>query len=266
MDARFHGLMQAAWRGRLAEFEEILDRSPSLVTDRSSCSHPTVLQFVVLDGAAEKVPEAQRFVSALVSRGARLDEPLVAAASVGSLDMTERLLVAGAPVEACTPWTPLEESVYWAHRDLSARLREIGALVRSLRVAAGLNDVSATASYLDGQSVRKGAGPVRFPWGTDSEHDSDVLNQALVIAAKNDATDSLTLLIEAGADVNSFPPGVHEGGSALHLAAMLGRDAAVEILLDAGADRTVPDPKHGSDPSGWARHGGFELLATRLAR
>ena len=85
MDARFHGLMQAAWRGRLAEFEEILDRTPSLVTDRSSCSHPTVLQFVGLDGGTEKIPDAHRFVSALVSRGARLDEPLVAAASIGSL-------------------------------------------------------------------------------------------------------------------------------------------------------------------------------------
>lgn len=266
MDERFHSVMQAAWRGRLAEFERLLDQTPSLVTDRSSCSHPTLLQFVVLDGGTDKIPDAQGFVSTLVARGAELDEPLVAAASIGSVSMADTLLTAGASIEACSPWTPLEESVYWAHQDLSAELRRRGALVRSLRIAAGLNDAASTESLVGGRSLVDRAGPVRFPWGTKSSNDSDVLNQALVIAAKNDAVDTLGLLIEAGADVNVFPPGIHEGGGALHLAAMLGRGAAVEILLDAGADPTLKDPEHQSTPAGWAKHGGFGALAGRLAQ
>lgn len=264
MDARFHSVMKAAWQGDLSAFEALLDEEPALVTARSSCSHPTLLQFVVLDGATGKVDRPEAFAAALIDRGAILDEPLVAAASVGSQQLTAFLLGAGAPIEACAPWTPLEEAVYWAHGELQADLRERGAAVASLRCAAGLGDVGRTESFLSREGAPRDLEAVRFPWGTPSHEPQDVLDQALVIAAKNGSVDTVGLLVDAGADVGAFPPGIHEGGSAIHLAAMYGHGGVVDQLIAAGADPAAPDPKHHADAAGWASHGGFPVLAERL--
>jgi len=40
--------------------------------------------------------------------------------------------------------------------------------------------------------------------------------------------------------------------TALHLAAAFGHADVVRLLLAAGADRTIHDSKHDSDPAGWA--------------
>ncbi len=160
MDARFQPIMLAAWSGRLEEFVSLLVRSPDLVTARSSCSHPTLLQFLVLDGGEGKIAEPERFMRVLVDRGADLNEPIVAAASIGSEPMASFLLAAGAMVESGAPWTPLEESVYWAHSDLSFWLRSVhGAQVLSLRAAAGLGEVAEMERFLDGDLPAPGAGP-----------------------------------------------------------------------------------------------------------
>lgn len=203
-------------------------------------------------------------MEALIKRGADLEEPTVAAASMGSIPIISFLLSNGAPLESGAPWTPLEEAVYWAHRDLADDLRQRGAEVRSLRVAAGLGDFERINRFLkEGQPE---AGPVRFPWGTPSTDPQYVLDQALVIAAKNDQVAAVQALLKGGADVNAFPPGIHENGAALHLAAMLGHIDVVRALLDAGADPALPDPEHQSTPAGWARHGGFSDVADHLER
>ncbi|NNF12083.1 MAG: hypothetical protein HKN72_02600 [Gemmatimonadetes bacterium] len=265
MDSRFRPAMAAAWAGASTRFTGILDADPSLVTARSSCSHPTLLQFVVLDGGLGKMPQAPAFVRALIERGADLEEPLVAAASIGSRPMVELLIEAGAPIEACAPWTPLEESVYWAHEDLSRfLLLEHGARVPSLRAAAGLGALSEIEQFLSGSSPHGGAGPVRFPWGSPSTDPQDVLDQALVIAAKNGRAEAARLLIEHGARPDAQPPGIHEKGGALHLAALFGRGDIVELLIAAGASPDARDPEHQATPAGWARHGGHTELADRL--
>ncbi len=265
MDSTFHPAVEAAWRGDIERFVDILDARPQLVTARSSCSHPTLLQFVALDGGSGKIPGPIAFARALIDRGAPLAEPLVAAASVGAREIFDCILSAGAPLEAGAPWTPLEEAVYWAHTAFAEYLwRELGAMVRSLRAAAGLGSVALTASYFDGDNLRPRAGPVRFPWGERSKETRDVLNQALVIAAKNGRVATARLLLQHGAEVNAMPPGVHERGSALHLAALLGRADIVTMLLDHGGDRSLRDPEHGATPAGWARHAGFDVLARHL--
>lgn len=265
MDSRFRPLMLAAWNGSVEEFVSLLDGTPELVTGRSSCSHPTLLQFVVLDGGAGKIAEPERYMRVLVDRGADLSEPLVAAASIGSQPMSSFLLAAGALIESGAPWTPLEESVYWAHAGHSSWLRaRHGAKVLSLRAAAGLGELEEMERFLDSDGPVQGAGPVRFPWGSSSEEPQDVLDQALVIAAKNGQPQAVRRLLGRGAEANAFPPGVHERGSALHLAAMFGHREVVDLLLEAGADPSRRDPEHGSSASGWAEHGDQPEVAAFL--
>lgn len=265
MDSRFQPVISAAWAGDIDRFVALLDADRSLVTARSSCSHPTLLQFVVLDGGTGKIPQADVFARALIERGAELEEPLVAAASIGSHSMVELVLGAGAPIEACAPWTSLEESVYWAHGDLSRILRsEHGARIASLRAAAGLGDLDRMSRFLTASGPSDDAGPVRFPWGSPSADPQDVLDQALVIAAKNDQQAAVERLLDAGARPDALPPGIHEQGAALHLAAMCGLTRMVEVLLRRGASPDLRDPEHRATPSGWAEYGGHSDLSARL--
>jgi Ankyrin repeats (3 copies) len=267
VDSRFQSAMAAAWAGRIDHFCGLLDTEAALATARSSSSHPTLLQFVVLDGGVGKISQPEAFARALIDRGAELEGPLVAAASIGSRPMTDLLLSAGAAVESSAPWTPLEESVYWAHSELSRILREEHeARVPSLRAAAGLGDLSEMTRFFRDGAPAEEAGPVRYPWGTPSNDPQDVLDQALVIAAKNDEGEALELLITSGAQVDALPPGIHEEGGALHLAAMLGRGEVVDLLLSAGADPKKRDSAHQATPSAWAKHGGFSRIAERLSR
>jgi ankyrin repeat protein len=53
--------------------------------------------------------------------------------------------------------------------------------------------------------------------------------------------------------------------TALHLAAQSGQAAAVETLLELGADPTIQDVIHGGTPAGWARSCGHHSLAQRLS-
>jgi len=266
VDPRFQSVMRAARAGRLEEFVALLDGSPDLVTARSTCGHPTLLQFVVLEGGEGKIAQPEGFMRVLAVRGADLSGPLVAATSIGSEPMASFLLAAGATIESGTPWTPLEESVYWAHTGLSAWLRSThGAEVLSLRAAAGLGETGEMERFLRGNRPAPNAGPVRFPWGSPSADPQDVLDQALVITAKNGHSVAVQRLLDCGADPNAFPPGVHERGSALHVAAMSGHKEIVKVLLESGADPSRRDPEHRSTPAGWAQHGGHPEIAAFLA-
>lgn len=267
MDDAFLPAMVAAWGGDLDGFVSILDNDRGLASRPSSCSHPTLLQFVVLDGGMGKIPGGMDFARALIKRGAGLDEPVVAAASIGAREFVDFLLDAGARLEACAPWTPLEESVYWGHVELAEHLwRDKGAEIPSLRAAAGLGALPQLRAYIESGPSPEATGSVRFPWGHCSDDPQDILDQALVIAAKNGRVRSAELLLDQAARINAFPPGIHEGGAPLHLAAMLGGREIVSLLLRHGADPALPDPQHHSTPAGWARHGGHEELAQALER
>jgi ankyrin repeat protein len=51
---------------------------------------------------------------------------------------------------------------------------------------------------------------------------------------------------------------------ALHLAAQAGQEAAVEVLLELGADPTLRDGLYDGDAAGWAAHGCRPDLAERF--
>jgi ankyrin repeat protein len=99
--------------------------------------------------------------------------------------------------------------------------------------------------------------------------DADVYRgTALTWAAGVDRAAAITRLVELGADVNqqaTFGGPTHgEKVTALQIAAQAGNRAAVDALLDAGADPTLRDALYEGPASGWAEQGGHAALAAML--
>jgi ankyrin repeat protein len=197
--------------------------------------------------------------------------------------------------------TPLVAALFWGHREVVALLgREPG----NLRVAAGLGlpqmirELAGTPEADAHRAFYRPHGG--FPVWHPSDDPHEVVDEALVWAAKSDRVDVLELLLELGARIDADPyrgtamtwaavngrvasvrrlvelgadvnqlgtfggPDHGEGVTALHLAAQAGRREAVEALLELGADPTIEDALHGGSPSGWARFGGHAELADLL--
>src|SRR5262245_40954697 len=107
MDYKFLPALAAIQSGDLDQFKELIRNNPALATDRSTRSHPTLLQAVVLDGnnRANNVEMAK----VLVDAGAEINGPLVACGSIDNVKVGEMLLDAGAVVDGTGGWSPLEE-------------------------------------------------------------------------------------------------------------------------------------------------------------
>jgi ankyrin repeat protein len=222
------------------------------------------------------------------------------------------LLDAGARTDLCghgEGGTPLAAALFWGHREVADLLAEREVVPRNLRIAAGLGRIDLIRSLTnDDGSLSDAAGAARgfyrphsgFPIWEPSDDPQEILDEALVWAAKSDRVDVLGPLVELGADVNGDPyrgtpltwaackgrlgamarllelgadvnhrgtfggPDHGQGVTALHLAAQSGEKAAVDALLAAGADVMIADEIHGGRPSGWAGFGGHRAIAEQL--
>ena len=286
MDAKFHPAIEAMRAGDVEKLRALVAADPSLVTSRSSKSHPTLLQAVVLDGKDK--PKNIEIIEALIDAGAELNEPLVAAASIGNRAGAELLLDRGAAIDGTGGWSPLEEALYWNNPNTIELLLERGAKVQNLRTAAALGRTDLIESYFNADgSLKPEAGRIDWPFGSldsiaCSNHDAagkqsladrvnawsqdqqGIVNNAFVYACMHGHIDAAKLLLDKGAEVNVIPGGFDYAGTGLHYAAMNGHRPMVEFLLAHGADRSVKDTKVGSTASGWADYGGHTDLRDLL--
>lgn len=197
--------------------------------------------------------------------------------------------------------TPLIAALFWGYREVAELLgREPG----NLRVAAGLGDLELIRELVGTPQAGAHRGFYRphggFPAWQPSDDPQEVLDEALVWAAKSDRVEAILLLVELGARVDADPyrgtpltwaavnghpgsirtlvelgadpnqrgtfggPSHGEGATAIHLAAQAGQREAVVTLLELGADPLILDNLHGGKALGWARVGGHEELADIL--
>jgi len=271
MDERFHPAMSAIQAGDLETFKSLVGADPSLATARSTRSHPTLLQCLVLDGKDK--PNAVEMAQVLIDAGAELNEPLVAAASIDNRPLAELLLDRGAVIDGTGGWTPLEEALYWDSREVLALLLERGAKIQNIRTAAGLGRTDLIEGYFnpDG-SLKPEAGRIDWPFGKRflhrinawSQDRQGIINNAFVYACMHGHIDAAKLLLDKGAEINVIPGGFDFAGTGLHYAALNGHRPMIEFLLDHGADRTIQDTKVNSTPAGWAEHGGHTELLNLL--
>jgi ankyrin repeat protein len=287
MDKKYHPAIEAMRAADVEKLRALLAEDPSLATSRSSRSHPTLLQALVLDGKDK--PKNLEMVQVLIDAGAELNEPLVAAASIDNRAAAELLLDHGAAIDGTGGWSPLEEALYWDSRNALALLLERGAKVQNLRTAAGLGRTDLIESYFNADgSLKPEAGKIDWPFGNldsiaCSNHDATgkqslaarvnewsqdrqgIVNNAFVYACMHGHIDAARLLLDKGAEINVIPGGFDFAGTGLHYAALNGHRPMVEFLLAHGADRSIKDTKVNSTAAGWADHGGHPELRDLLA-
>src|SRR5207237_2266974 len=102
--------------------------------------------------------------------------------------------------------TPLIAALFWGHREVAPLL---GREPRNLRVAAGLNDLDLIRELAGTPAAGAHRGFYRphggFPAWTPSDDPQEVLDEALVWAAKSDRVEAAALLVELGARIDGDP-------------------------------------------------------------
>ena len=286
MDLKFHPAMGAIASGDVERLRALVRADPTLATSRSTTSHPTLLQCLVL--SAKDVPQQLEMAGILIDAGAEMNAPLCACGSCDNVAAAALLLDAGAAIDGAGGWSPLEEALYWHSQRVIDLLVRRGAAIHNLRIAAGLGRTDIMQTFVrDDGSLRAEAGTVNWPWGDVSviarsnfdaegkrmlaakfesfgQRPRDIVNNAFVYACMHGHIDAATFLLNTGAEINVIPGGFDYSGTGLHYAALNGHGAMVDFLLARGADPTIADQKVGGTPAGWAEYGGHPELKAVL--
>lgn len=225
------------------------------------------------------------------------------------INLIDSLLAAGADVTAeahGAGGTPLMQALFWGNRPQAERLAQEGIYPNNLRAAAGLGRLDLVQRFFnpDG-SLKPEAGAKRafhrphsgFPPWTPTDNRQEIVDEALVYAAKSGRTNVMDFLLTQGADIDGAPyhstalfwaiskgqtetvrwllehgADVHRLGSfggekninALHMAAWGGHLESAALLLQYGADAAYHEPRYNSSPVGWADHLGHPELRDYL--
>lgn len=289
---KFHSAIAAIKAGDLELLKSLVQEDPTLATERSTRSHPTLLQCLVLD--ARDVLNQIEMAKVLVDAGAEINGPLVAAASGNNKEAVAFLLDCGAAINGWSEqaetkdsdaarndsvlgkWSPLEEALYWGNDEVRDLLLERGASIHNLRIAAGLGRVDLIEQFFSSDGTLKhDAGEMSWPfqdplcsnlprpkkerlqamidsWSNDSR---SLINNAFIYACMHGHLPAAEFLLNKGAQINSIPAGFHYPGTALHHTAGKGQLSMVKFLIERGADPKAMDVENAATPAGWAAHG-----------
>jgi ankyrin repeat protein len=291
VDAKFHPAIAAIKAGDVDRLRALLGADASLATSRSTTSHPTLLQCLVLNG--RDAPNQIEMARLLIDAGAEMNGPLCACGSCNNVAAATLLVDCGAAVDGTGGtggWSPLEEALYWNSPGVIDLLVQRGASIHNLRIAAGLGRTDAMDAFFaaDGGLLPE-AGTINWPWGdlnviehsncdrkgkdtlaakfaTFANDGQGIINNAFVYACMHGHVAAAQLLLGKGAGIDAIAGGFDYSGTALHYAALNGHKDMVEFLIARGADTSIKDTKVGQTPAGWADYGGHPDITALLER
>jgi heat shock protein HslJ len=266
VDPIFQPAMEAAKRGDLEGFVAVLDANSNILKESSSTGHPSLAQFVGVDGGLGAIPQPRELVDLLLGRGVPPDSIIVPAASVNADTIVDALMDAGASIEVGAPWTALEEALYWQHTPLARHLIEKhAAKISSLRAAAQLGLLDLMKSYFEPDgALSLSAGQVVYPFGAVCAEAGAILNQALFLALRHLQFEAAEELLRCGANLNTIVMGHHEHCAPLHQAVYLDQQDTIDWLLERGARADIIDPRFNGSPIDWADHFDRTEIARQL--
>jgi len=301
----FAQAFQALESGDTAALQSMLRKHSSLAQQRGTNGN-TLLNLAVSLAAKAPAELGLALVEALLAAGADVNEannrgaaPLHQAAYTNQPAIAAALIQAGADLDAeahGAGGTPLVFALFWGHREAGDLLGRHSTAPSNLRTAAGLGDQALLERCFRGAALTPEACAARgffrphsgFPdWrpGADAQ---EVLDEALVWAAKSGRTEVMPRLVAAGARLDADPyrgtpllwaayanrlesaawlidhgaavnfKGTFgglthgQGITALHLAAQNGHRAMVQLLIARGADAGLRDDLHQADALGFA--------------
>jgi ankyrin repeat protein len=272
--ARFERAVEAVVDGDLEGLGALLAAHPELTTARSTrrcCFDPpehraTLLHYVAANGVEDQrqrtPPNAVAVANALLRAGA---DPDAEADLYGSRWRTLALLVSSShPAEAGVQ-VPLIEALVAAGASLD------GGEHPPLRVALvfGFPDAAEALARLGADASdlpsAAGLGRVAEVRSTLRTADAEARHLALALAAQLGRDEVVGLLLDAGEDPDRYnPEAAHPHATPLHHAAAGGHAAVVRRLVEHGAALDLRDRIHDSTPEGWAEHGGHGAIAAWL--
>jgi len=200
------------------------------------------------------------------SRGdgvAALDHNLITAASIGDLDLVNRLLQAGASVQATDDRgrSALLAAVYSRRGDVARVLIQAGADVNR-------KDGEANSPFLLAAATNQiDVVRLTLAHGADLNSTDRYDGTALIAASQHGNVEVVKLLLSAGVPVDRVN---QLGWTALLEAIILGDGSSryediVQALLDAGADANLAD-RDGVSPTRHARERGYKTMVRMLMR
>jgi len=269
--------LAAITRGDVAGLAELLDTHPRLTGRCHNGAWSTLLEAVAEpDVFGERLGPAlgveAGVVELLISRSGDLAGPLGLAACFNRSELVSMLLRAGAD-PAPDPrrgLTPLEAALYHGAVEAAELLaqRQISPLALWSVAALGRLDLLDTMIDGDGRLLpsatahRPNLADVGWPPPPPPDDDRQtVLDEALAYASINGRDAAVEWLLDRGADVDGRP---YLNVTPLHFAVQFDRASTVALLLARGADPGIRDDIHGGSPLGWASYQGRDELARLL--
>jgi ankyrin repeat protein len=269
--------LEAISRGDVVRLAELLDAYPQLSGQCHNGAWSALLEAVAQpDVVGERLGTAlgvePDVVHLLISRSDDLDGPLGLAACFNRSDLVAKLLQAGAdpaPDPRCG-LTPLESALY--HGSVAAAELLVQHTISPLALwsAAALGRLDLMETMVDGEgnllaaatANRPNLADVGWPPAPPPEDDRrSILGEALAYAAINGRDAAIDWLLDQGADVDGRP---YLNVTPLHFAVQFGRPSTVELLLARGADPEIRDDIHSGTPIGWAAHQGRDEIVRVL--